>query len=523
VSHTGKVANMLSDIDGGKVLTIEIAREEDLRPLIIDFAVALEPGDVVALSGDLGAGKTTFARTLIRYLAADPALEAPSPTFTLVQEYDLPRFPLFHADLYRVSDPSEIAEIGLADLPDQAVLLVEWPERAPDLLPPNRWEIALKLDPQRGIDFREVRVIAYGTFAGRLERLVAGRKFLEENGFGLARRERLAGDASSRSYEHLILGGRQLILMNSPRRPDGPPVRGGQPYSAIAHLAEDIIPFMALAKGLRARGFSAPEIFAADAAEGFIALENLGTAGVVAGSPPVPVRARYEAAVHVLIALHKQILADLLPVGPHVNYRLPAYDMDAFMIEAELLLEWYFPHLRASLSPSAKTRYVTLWRDALKPATEALETWVLRDFHSPNLLWLPDRRGIACLGLLDFQDAVLGPAAYDLASLLQDARVDVPAEWEADMKRNYIRARGIDDPKFDADHFEQLYALMAAQRASKILGIFARLDRRDHKPQYLRHLPRAWNYLQRALAHPALADLADWYQAHLPAPEAAAR
>ncbi|MGZ3410617.1 MAG: tRNA (adenosine(37)-N6)-threonylcarbamoyltransferase complex ATPase subunit type 1 TsaE [Xanthobacteraceae bacterium] len=517
--HAGTLANMLSDVPGGKSVAIDIANEEELRPLVIDFAAALDPGDVVALSGGLGAGKTTFARTLIRYLASSPALEAPSPTFTLVQQYDLPRFPLFHADLYRLSDASEITEIGLSDLPDEAVLLVEWPERAPELLPENRWDVSFRLDPQRGNDYREVRVTGYGTFAGRLERLVASRRFLEENGFGLARRERLAGDASSRSYERLILPGRELILMNSPRRPDGPPVKGGLPYSAIAHLAEDVTPFIAVAKGLRGRGFSAPEIFAADAAEGFIALEHLGAEGVVAGNPPGPLRPRYEAAVHVLIALHKQILPDLLPISPHVNYRLPAYDMDAFMIEAELLLEWYFPHRHATLSPSAKTRYITLWRDALKPAADALETWVLRDFHSPNLLWLPERRGIGCLGILDFQDAVLGPAAYDLASLLQDARVDVPATWETEMKRSYIRARGIDDKNFDAENFELLYALMAAQRASKILGIFARLDRRDRKPQYLRHLPRVWAYLQRALGHPALAQLTDWYNAHLPAPE----
>jgi hypothetical protein len=221
----------------------------------------------------------------------------------------------------------------------------------------------------------------------------------------------------------------------------------------------------------------------------------------------------------VLIALHKQILPDLLPVAPHVSYRLPAYDMDAFLIEVELLLEWYLPHRRTMLSPQARSEYSSLWRHALHPAAEALETWVLRDYHSPNLLWLPDRRGIACLGLLDFQDAVLGPAAYDLASLLNDARVDVPATWETEMLRNYVRARTIDDPKFDTDHFALLYATLAAQRASKILGIFARLNRRDHKPQYLRHLPRVWTYLQRALNHPALAPLADWYKDHVPAPE----
>jgi aminoglycoside/choline kinase family phosphotransferase len=131
---------------------------------------------------------------------------------------------------------------------------------------------------------------------------------------------------------------------------------------------------------------------------------------------------------------------------------------------------------------------------------------------------MPQRRGIACMGILDFQDAVVGPAAYDLASLLQDARVDVPEAWEMEMLSMYIRARTIDDPSFDMAHFALLYATMAAQRASKILGIFARLDKRDGKPQYLRHLPRVWAYLQRALAHPALAPLADWYKANVPPP-----
>jgi len=510
---------MFLDVPGGKSLTIEIENEQELRPLVIDLAVALEPGDVVGLSGGLGAGKTTFARTLIRYLASDPQLETPSPTFNLVQQYDLPRFPLYHADLYRLSDPGEVVEMGLDDLPDDAVLLIEWPERAPQILPADRWEISFKLKYRKKPEARELVVTGYGTYAARLERLVAGRKFLEENSFGNVRRERLAGDASSRSYERLITESSEFILMNSPRRPDGPPVKDGKPYSAIAHLAEDITPFLAMAKGLRSRGFSAPEIFAADIADGFIVLEDLGRDSIVTGNPPAPVRARYEAAMHVLIALHKQILTDLLPVAPHVNYRLPAYDMDAFLIEAELLLDWYLPFRHKLVSEDARTEFTTLWRSALRPATDALETWVLRDYHSPNLLWLPDRRGIACLGVLDFQDAVLGPAAYDLASLLQDARIDIPETWETELLRVYLRARNIDDQNFDTDHFTLLYSTMAAQRATKILGIFARLNRRDHKPQYLRHLPRVWNYLQRSLGHPALTQLDAWYKTHVPAPE----
>jgi aminoglycoside/choline kinase family phosphotransferase len=167
-----------------------------------------------------------------------------------------------------------------------------------------------------------------------------------------------------------------------------------------------------------------------------------------------------------------------------------------------------------------RTDYVASWRDALAVAVEAAPTWVLRDFHSPNLIWLPERQGIARVGLLDFQDAMMGPPAYDVASLLQDARVDVPEPMEIALLGRYVRQRLESEATFDPAAFAQVYATVAAQRASKILGIFARLDRRDGKPQYLRHIPRVWSYLQRSLAHPALAALKGWYGAHVPAPEA---
>ena len=145
---------------------------------------------------------------------------------------------------------------------------------------------------------------------------------------------------------------------------------------------------------------------------------------------------------------------------------------------------------------------------------------MLRDYHSPNLLWLPQRDDIARIGVLDFQDALIGPAAYDVASLLQDARVDVPEAMEVALLSRYVRARHSDDRRIRRRRLSRcVYATLAAQRATKILGIFARLDRRDGKPQYLRHMPRLWNYLQRSLAHPALAPLKAWYAANVPAPD----
>jgi hypothetical protein len=244
-------------------------------------------------------------------------------------------------------------------------------------------------------------------------------------------------------------------------------------------------------------------------------MEDLGDERIVAGDPPAPIAERYEAAVDLLISLHRRKLPDRLTVAPQFDYRLRRYDIEAFLIEAELLLDWYLADNSGDPSAEARKSFVALWREALAPALEAQPTWVLRDYHSPNLLWLPEREDVARIGVLDFQDALIGPAAYDVASLLQDARVDVPEAMEVALLSRYVRARLSDNRNFDTAAFTQLYATLAAQRATKILGIFARLNRRDGKSQYLRHMPRIWNYLQRSLSHPALAALKTWYDANV--------
>jgi tRNA threonylcarbamoyl adenosine modification protein YjeE len=509
---------MLAVTPNASSFTVLLPNEPATRRLAIDIASILKPGDLVTLSGDLGAGKTAFARALIRHLAADDTLDVPSPTFTLVQTYALPRFAVVHADLYRVSHPGELAELGVDDDAGNSVVLLEWPDRAGDVLPPDRLDIALTLVAQGGPNQRHAELTGYGSFAARLERLAIIRQFLADEGLGDAPREHVQGDASTRSYERITHEGRQFVLMNAPRRPDGPPVRGGLPYSAIAHLAEDVQPFVAMSRGLRDHGLSAPHVYAANLADGLLLLEDLGVEAVVAGDPPAPIEERYAVAVDVLAALHAQKLPDTLSIAPGLDYRLPLYDIDAFLIEAELLLDWYIPHRGGTLTDAARSQFTALWREVLKFAYDRPATWVLRDYHSPNLLWLPDREGIARVGVLDFQDAMLGPAPYDLVSLLQDARVDVPDQMEITLLGRYAKARLAADQDFQTNPFVQLYVTLGAQRATKILGIFARLDRRDGKPQYLRHLPRIWSYLRRSLIHPALDDLKAWYDTNVPPP-----
>jgi tRNA threonylcarbamoyl adenosine modification protein YjeE len=507
---------MFPTATGGASFTVTLPNEQATARFANDVAAALEPGDLVTLSGALGAGKTTFARALIRHLANDDTVEVPSPTFTLMQSYELGSFALVHADFYRLSGTADLAELGFDDLPEGTVILLEWPDRAAGLLPPDRLDITFTLTPQLDAEGRTARIVGYGAFAARAEGIAAVRTFLAESGFGEARRRRMQGDASTRIFERLTLGDRATILMNAPRRADGPPVRDGKPYSAIAHLAEDIVPYVAVAAGLRAHNVSAPAILAADLERGLVVMEDLGNQLIVGGDPPAPIEARYAAAVDLLAALHGQKLPDVLHVAPRLDYQLPRYDMEAFLIEAELLLDWYLPSVGAAATAAMREAFLALWREALAPAVAAPPTWVLRDYHSPNLLWLPERAGIAQIGVLDFQDTLFGPAAYDVASLLQDARVDVPETLEVALLGRYARARRAQDEPFDVASFTQLYATLTTQRATKILGIFARLDRRDGKPQYLRHFPRLWSYLQRSLRHPSLAPLRAWYAGNVP-------
>jgi aminoglycoside/choline kinase family phosphotransferase len=184
------------------------------------------------------------------------------------------------------------------------------------------------------------------------------------------------------------------------------------------------------------------------------------------------------------------------------------------------MLEWYMPDRGVELTDDLRAEFVMMWRDLLGKPAAAPRTWVLRDFHSPNLIWLGDRTDISKVGIIDFQDAVLGPAAYDLVSLLQDARIDVPEPLELALLTRYIRARRAADDSFDPAGFAELYAIMSAQRNTRLLGTFARLNRRDGKPQYLRHQPRIWTYLTRSLAHPALSRFREWYAANVPPPVA---
>jgi tRNA threonylcarbamoyl adenosine modification protein YjeE len=490
-------------------------------------ALKVRPGDVVALSGDLGAGKTTFARALIRAILADPAAEVPSPTFPLVIAYAASRLAVAHFDFYRLQGASDLDEIGFHDAAADGLAIVEWPERIEDdapeaargsVLGPDRLDISFTAASEP--DARCVSLQAHGTWLPRLERLRAIHAFLDANGAGPTSGHiaYLQGDASTRAYARVVGGTAPLVLMDAPRMADGPPIRNGLSYSRIAHLAEDVRPFVAVGTELAAKGLSVPAIVAVDLDRGLLLLEDLGhTSFARALADGVPQADLLRGAVDVLLALRRDPPPRALPLADGSTWHLPRFDRAALEIEIGLLLDWYWPAVKGAEAPAViRAEFEALWSPVLDRMLAEPAGFFLRDFHSPNLFWLPERTGVRRVGVIDFQDALAEPWAYDLVSLLQDARVDVPAALEASQMARYKDLCQAQDDAFDGAALDAAYAAFGAQRNTRLVGLWVRLLRRDGKPGYLQHMPRTWDYLARNLAHPGLAPLRAWYDRHLP-------
>ncbi len=348
------------------------------------------------------------------------------------------------------------------------------------------------------------------------------RTFLAAAGWAHARRTALAGDASTRRYERLHEKTATAVLMDAPpdaeTEPCPPDASPGQRarlgYNALARLAgADVGAFAALAAELVARGFSAPKVLAMDRQNGFLLLEDLGDAvyARMADRGAVPVADLYEAATDCLAALSRCSFDAALPTG-HADWLVQDYDHTALLAETQLLCDWYAPYCGAALDGPAQEDARALWDQAFAVLDDLPKVLVLRDFHAENLLWLAARGGIARTGLLDFQDALFGSPAYDLVSLVQDSRRRLPEGLEQAMIARFADKARLPDPQA----LEVSYAVLGAQRAAKVLGIFVRLAERDGKPRYLQYLPIAAHNLARSLQHSHLHKLREWMLRYLP-------
>lgn len=329
--------------------------------------------------------------------------------------------------------------------------------------------------------------------------------FLAASGWGGARRTALAGDASPRRYSRLTggHGGAGAVLMD-----------------ADPTLGQDVSRFAAMTGWLRGLGLSAPDILGIDDAGGFLLLEDLGDAlfARVCALSPSDEPVLYAAAIDVLAAIHAAPVPATV-MGWGCVHTPPPYDAAIIAREARLAVEWWAPAAGTAPGADAAAEYDALIAQVAHHAARDRSALVLVDYHAENLIWMPARKGAARVGLLDYQDARIGSPAYDLVSLLGDARRDVSPATAAAMRAGYAAARGAE---FDAEGFARDAAALSAQRCLKILGLFARLARRDGKAGHLAHLPRVWRVLKTDLAHPELAPLAAWVARWLPAPDSVA-
>jgi aminoglycoside/choline kinase family phosphotransferase len=349
------------------------------------------------------------------------------------------------------------------------------------------------------------------------------RDFLVSAGWGDATLTALAGDASTRHYLRATRGGTTAMVMDQPQSAESPPAPAGADpdlrqrlgYNAVARLAgADCSRFVAVSEYLRRRGISTPQIYAWDASEGFVLSEDLGNTLYVdmieAGHDAMEL---YRTAVDILLRLHEE------PAPSYLTDNIPLfrYDELAQLAEIDLFAEWYLPLVLGRKASAAEANeHRALWASTLSRLASNIPVFVHRDYHAQNLMWITQRTGLARTAVIDFQDAVAGSAAYDLVSLLEDARREVPRELAEAMLEHYLKERS-GSPGFDIQIFESEKAIMAAQRNTKIIGIFSRLYVRDGKPRYLTMIPRVWSYLEMDLHHPVLVPLKTWYDDHIPA------
>jgi aminoglycoside/choline kinase family phosphotransferase len=315
--------------------------------------------------------------------------------------------------------------------------------------------------------------------------------FLTTHGWGTAARTPLAGDASARRYLRLARGDERAILMDSP------------------NPAEDVVPFIAIADILRRLGLSAPEIKAAQPDDGLLLLEDFGdgtfTRLMAQGTDPTEL---YSLAVDALAVIHRDFRPDQATA-----IDLPRYDADLFIDQVMLLADVYVPAaLGRAATASERTELEQAWRATVPDAVRIGTSLMHRDYHVDNLMRLPNRPGAAACGLLDFQNAGLGPISYDLVSLLEDARRDVPTPLATAMLDHYLSGF----PDLDRDAFHRSYAVLGAVRHTRIVAVFARLHLSHGRSEYLQHLPRVWRLLEAKLAEPALAQVRDWFDRTLP-------
>ena len=468
----------------------------DLEKFVRELSPLLIKGDVVALNGQIGSGKTTLAKLLINNLTQTPIEDIISPTFTLCQTYNRDALEIVHYDFYRIESEVELLEIDLHESLKDKICIIEWANKFSDLLPKDRIEILIECANTE----RVYNITPLGRFKEAIININKMENFLCNLDIKFTELKKLPGDASNRKYFRVIRPDDTMILMDATQEND---IRG---KTGLSNGVDD---FIVIGEYLDSIDVRVPKLIARNKIDNMILEEDLGEYCYTDILTKDNYRKLYSPAIKTLIHISdikhpKNISKDS---NPHY---LQDFDLDIYLNEAEIFIDYYWPFINGKIcSADEKQEFILIMAGVHSNLTDD-KTLMLRDFHSPNLMFLENESGFKKCAVIDFQDALFGHPLYDLVSLTNDARYTINEDHEKYLIELYKKDFSFNNFQFDNFSFMQQYQILGVQRSIKILGIFARIAILESNQNYLVHMPRVINYIKRIMHSGSIPELTKW-------------
>ena len=468
----------------------------DLEKLSKELAPLLNEGGVVTLNGQIGAGKTTLAKLIIQQLTQTPLEDIVSPTFNLYHTYNKDNLEIAHYDFYRIESEMELHEIDLNESFTDKICIIEWADKFRDFLPKDRIEIFIKCTKNE----RVYRINPLGKFREVVSNRAKIENFLGGLDINFTELQRLPGDASKRNYYRVMSSDNTMIVMDATQKSDIKNKTG---------LTNGIDDFIKIQEYLNSIDVRVPKLIVRNKIDNIILEEDLGEYSYTDMLTKENYQKLYNPAIQRLIHISNINHPKNISTKSNPHY-LKEFDLNIYLNEAEIFIDYYWPFIHGKQCNADKKQEFTQIMEEVYSNLTNDKTLMLRDFHSPNLLFLENENGFRKCAVIDFQDALFGHPLYDLVSLTNDARITIDEYQEKYLIGLYKKDFPFNNFQFDSLSFMQQYHILGVQRSIKILGIFARLAILETNQNYLVHMPRVICYIKRIMQSGSIQALACW-------------
>ena len=468
----------------------------DLEKLAKELVPLLNEGGVMTLNGQIGAGKTTLAKLIIQELTQTPLEDIVSPTFNLYHTYNRDNLEIAHYDFYRIESEIELLEIDLNESLTDKICIIEWADKFRDLLPKDRIEIFIKCKKNE----RVYRINPLGKFREVVSNRAKIENYLGGLDINFTELRRLPGDASKRNYYRVMSPDNTMILMDATQESN---------IKSKTGLSNGIDDFIKIQKYLDSIDVRVPKLIVRNRIDNILLEEDLGEYSYADMLTKENYQKLYNPAIKTLIHISNINHPKNISTDSNPHY-LKEFDLDIYLNEAEIFIDYYWPFIHGKqCNADKKQEFTNVMGEVYSNLTDD-KTLMLRDFHSPNLLFLENEDGFRKCAVIDFQDALFGHPLYDLVSLTNDARISIDEHQEKYLIDLYKKDFPFNNFQFDSLSFIEQYHILGVQRSIKILGIFARLAILETNQNYLVHMPRVICYIKRIMQSGSIQTLACW-------------